>query len=195
MPQTRPNKTKVPVNSDAYNLAPDLAAFADSANVVIPVNSQAERDGLTPTGGMAVSRLDRNGDLEIWTGSAWRTAVETGPVVTSDANWGFNGQLVRACGTNGNYTVTLAERMARVGAGFTLTTSYITMIAGFIPSGWRPVATFNGWALLTSGADVAQANMWWRITTAGDLQARLDSGSLTLATGWVFNLQGSWTTA
>ena len=65
MPQTRWNKIKTIVNSDAYNLSGDMATEADYSNVVVPVASQAERDALVPPqgvyAGMAVARTDLPG--------------------------------------------------------------------------------------------------------------------------------------
>lgn len=72
MPQTRPNKGVVPVNSDAYNLAPDLATMGDSLNVVIRVASQAERDALTKVNGLLVARTDLPGcPIERCDGTNW----------------------------------------------------------------------------------------------------------------------------
>lgn len=74
MPQTRPNKGVAPVNSDAWNLTPDLATLIDSLNVVIRVSSQAERDALTKVDGLLVCRADLPGapiqrcDGTYWTG-------------------------------------------------------------------------------------------------------------------------------
>jgi hypothetical protein len=65
MPQTRWNKGKTIVNSDAYNLAGDDATQSDTLNVIVPVASQAERDALAPPqgvyAGMAVARTDLPG--------------------------------------------------------------------------------------------------------------------------------------
>lgn len=195
MPSTRQNKMITITNDETYDLQTHMNRLADSTNVVIPVASQAERDALTPIAGMWVARNDRNGDLEGYNGASWRSALETNSVNTADSNWGYVGQLIRAASTTGNYTVNLSERMNRVGTGFTITTTYITFITSYIPSGWRPAAMFNGWALLTDSSDAPVAQVWWRITTAGDLQCRLDSGSTTFPVGGRLHLSGSWTTA
>lgn len=68
MPQTRPNGTVVPINSDEYNLTPDLATMADSIHVVVPVADKAARDALTPFVGLEVLRLDRDGWTQKYTG-------------------------------------------------------------------------------------------------------------------------------
>lgn len=62
MPSTRKNKIQVPSNSDAWNLVPDLTTMADTANVIIPVSSAAERDAIaSPANGQKVARLDQDG--------------------------------------------------------------------------------------------------------------------------------------
>lgn len=93
MPQTRQNGTKVPTNTDSFtNLNTDLATFADSCNVIIPVASQSARDALTGKyAGMAVCRLDyADLPLQIWDGAKWvgpgrgqlATQSNSGSVVT-----------------------------------------------------------------------------------------------------------------
>jgi hypothetical protein len=196
MSQTRPNKIVTITNDEVYDLATHQARMADSATVVIRVSSAAERDALALPAGWWVSRTDRNGDLEgSLGGGVYRTAEETILPTVSDPLWAFTGQLKRSCGTDGKYTVALAERMARVSGSFTLTTTYITLIAGFIPVNWRPAVMFNGWALLTAADDNPLATIWFRITPAGDLQARLDSGSISVVAGLRFALSGNWTTS
>ena len=72
MPQYRSNKIRVPITSDAYALTADLAAMADSANVIIPVASQSERDALPGKYvGMVVARTDLPGVTEIYDGTNW----------------------------------------------------------------------------------------------------------------------------
>lgn len=68
MPQTRPNGTIVPINSDEYNPTGDLATMADSIHVVTTVADQAARDLLTPYIGLQVCRLDRDGWIQTYTG-------------------------------------------------------------------------------------------------------------------------------
>lgn len=75
MSQVRANKIQVPTNSDAWtNLTTDLATMADSANVVIRVASQAERDALTKVAGLTVVRTDLPGDpIQTCDGTNWST--------------------------------------------------------------------------------------------------------------------------
>lgn len=44
MPQQRSNKSQTPINSDAFNLIPDMATMADSLEVIVPVTNDAEGD-------------------------------------------------------------------------------------------------------------------------------------------------------
>lgn len=72
---TRWNKTKTMAGSDGWNLTTDTGTALDSANVVVPVANATERDALTPPlgkyVGMAVTRADLGGIIEVWNGSAW----------------------------------------------------------------------------------------------------------------------------
>lgn len=201
MPQTRPNGIKVPIPSDDYNPPQDMADMADSTNSIIDVADLSARDSLPALfGGVlpvptVISRADHGGDLEIWTGDRWRTINETSNVNTADVNWSYTGRLSRLGSGDGKYMVTLADRLARVGSGFAIGTTLIPFIIGFIPPGYRPEATFNGWALMTNDANNPTGQLWYQITTSGDLLARLDSGSTLFDVGWRIHLSGNWTTA
>jgi hypothetical protein len=66
----------VPAGTDNWNLVPDVKKLVELGFYVIPVGSQASRDGLTPPGGkyagMAVIRTDLPGQpIETWNGSKW----------------------------------------------------------------------------------------------------------------------------
>lgn len=99
MPQTRATKITVPVNADAYNLAPDLATMADSANVVIPVASQAERDALTKKNGLLVVRTDLFGlPIERCDGTNWWN--------TQHSEWTFSASGIPSATVWGTNTLT-----------------------------------------------------------------------------------------
>lgn len=171
------------------------ARFAASG-APLPVYSAAERDALVTYDGLTVQRRDLAGrPFQTWDGSTWRSEVEFGAVTQTDTNWGYVGQLSKVTEGSGKATVTLAERISRTGSGFAIGTTFLTFIPGFVPVGFRPATTFSGWALITDGADAAAAQMWFQITTSGDLRARLDSGSTTFANNWRVHLSGNWTTA
>lgn len=70
------NKGLAPAGTDGWRLTPDVQAAMESLNVVVPVATQTERDALTPPlgkyVGMAVTRADLNGRIEVWDGAIWR---------------------------------------------------------------------------------------------------------------------------
>lgn len=188
--------TVPPAGGGSPTVQVNPARFA-AAGAPLPVYSQTERDALIEYDGLTVQRRDLAGrPLQTWNGSEWRSSVEFGPVNTAaDSNWAYTGQLVREPAPDGTSCVQLGERLSRSSpTGFTISTTYITLITGFIPAGWRPAATVNGMTVMTDGADVAAGVMWWQITTAGTLRARLDSGSTTFAQNWRIHLSGNWTT-
>lgn len=124
------------------------------------------------------------------------TATTSKPtaVTTTDANWSYKGLMHVSQADALNKLVTFGLTMGRVGTAFTLTTTYITAIPGFIPVGARPADTVNGWSLMTSSADAAIGVVWWRIATNGDLLMRLDSGSVSFAIGNKIHLASNWMT-
>lgn len=46
MPQQRSNKAQTPINSDAFNLTPDLATMADTLGVIVSVADRTEGDSV-----------------------------------------------------------------------------------------------------------------------------------------------------
>lgn len=72
MPQNRSNKAQTPINSDAFNLTPDLATLADTLGVIVPVANRTEADAV------ATARA-----AEGWAVSdarplyVWRTDIDT----------------------------------------------------------------------------------------------------------------------
>ena len=92
MPQTRPNGTVVPINSDEYNPTQDLADLADSIRVAMPVADKAARDALgTPYVGQQVIRLDRDGWIQTYTGtttsSGWEYRASPRTVTANTASF------------------------------------------------------------------------------------------------------------
>ena len=75
--QTLYNGVQVPTNGDPYNLMDDLAAAFESANVIIQISSQTQRDGLAalaPGGVLPVPTFIYRTDLnrrETWNGVEW----------------------------------------------------------------------------------------------------------------------------
>lgn len=77
MSRTLYNGVKMFTNGDPYNLADDLAAAFESANVVIQINNEIQRDGLAalaPDGVLPVPTFIYRTDLnrrETWNGVEW----------------------------------------------------------------------------------------------------------------------------
>lgn len=93
---SRWNKAKTPSGADGWNLTPDVGTALDSANVVVPVATQAERDGLTPPGGkypgMVVARTDLSGvPLDVYDGAQWVPGIIS-------TIWSNNANLVTTAG-------------------------------------------------------------------------------------------------
>jgi hypothetical protein len=89
----------VPTNSDAYDLTADLAKICLSLNIPIPVDDQAERDGLAALAGgtlkvgTMVLRKDQSLFVEKWDGSSWKTSghsewSRSNQVVPTASPWG-----------------------------------------------------------------------------------------------------------
>jgi len=62
--------------ADGWSLTPNIGTALDSANVIVPVATKAERDGLTPPlgkyAGMVAARTDLSGvPLDVYDGSRW----------------------------------------------------------------------------------------------------------------------------
>jgi len=73
---TRWNKSTTMAGSDGWSLTPNIGTALDSANVIVPVATKAERDGLTPPlgkyAGMVAARTDLSGvPLDVYDGTQW----------------------------------------------------------------------------------------------------------------------------
>lgn len=100
--QTLYNGVEVFTNGDPYNLADDVAHAFATANLVIDVSSQAQRDGLAaaaPAGVLPVptfvARMDLPGaPIQTWNGSTW-TGGDTGwinvPLINGFTNFNTSG--------------------------------------------------------------------------------------------------------
>jgi hypothetical protein len=195
---TRWNKTISKAGADGWNLTTDDGKGLDSANVIVPVATQAERDGLTPpTGryaGMVAARTDVAGiPLEKWDGSAWiRQPITDTSAITNDGNWTIAGGLIRTVAT-GLTQVTASFKMTRTASAITILTTDSTVIVGAIPSGFRP--TWNSSVVVTVndniGARYAEPQLI--VNTGGSIVARSTSGGgITIGTGYTIYVSVVW---
>jgi len=193
------NKTISKAGADGWNLTTDDGRGLDSANVIVPVATQAERDGLTPptTGkyaGMVVARTDVAGmPLEKWDGAAWnREPVLSTSPITNDGNWTITGGLMRSVAT-GLTQVTAAFQMTRTAAAFTIATTDSTVIIGAIPTGFRP--SVNSSVVVTVNTDTGgrYAEPQLIVNTGGSIVARSTSGgSITIGVGYTIFVSAVW---
>lgn len=78
MPQTRTNKSQTPINSDAFNLIPDLATMSDSLMVVVPVADTAEGDTVATARAAAGWAVSDARPLVVWDLSTKAIRVKDG---------------------------------------------------------------------------------------------------------------------
>jgi len=196
---TRWNKTISKAGADGWNLTTDDGKGLDSANVIVPVATQAERDALTPpTGryaGMVVARTDVAGlPLEKWDGSAWiRQPITDTSAITNDGNWTISGGLLRTV-TTGLTQVTASFKMTRTASAITILTTDSTVIVGAIPSGFRP--SWNSSVVVTVNDNIGgrYAEPQLIVNTGGSIVARSTSGGgITIGTGYTIFVSAVWT--
>lgn len=174
---TRWNKTKTPAGVDPWNLTPDIGAALDSANVVIPVASATERDGLAATapGGVlpvptVVWRTDKN-RLETWNGTVWRAGFGTTytPIWTGVTDFGTGGSLTGTYWVDGD-RVTVRSR-AKFGSAATMGTGAV----------YCPLPT----GLPIGGNENANLGTGFHVTSGGILRPLMVfAGSSTTASVW-----------
>lgn len=204
MPQTRPNKMKTIVNSDAYNLAADLATMVDSANVNIEVSGQTERDGLAALmgGTLPVPTMVYRADLnayESWNGASWdRIALNTlQNLTTADGTWAYNCQLFTEYALNGSKMVTFQFIVARIGGGaFTVAAAsggtWTALLTGLIPAGYRPTDNITvGGTYEFNGLGPAL----FKIGTDGSISAVGANGTFSAGTPTKLSFTAAWKTA
>jgi hypothetical protein len=113
--QTLENGIQVFTNGDDYNLADDMETFGRTANVIINVSSQGQRDTLPGKFiGMTVRRLDFRGVLEYWKGGAadnWESerGVAYTPLWTGVADFGEGGSLTGTYWVSGDRVTVRAK--------------------------------------------------------------------------------------
>lgn len=158
-----------------------------------PVRSTLERTEITsPRVGQLVKRLDLAGTpVEEWNGSAW-VSEEFSAVNTADANWTYRGGLWRdSRGPVPKVCLTLL--LTRTGGTVNLTATAIQAFAALIPAGWRPVG--HSVSASTVSQTSGGADKWGivtRISPAGDLWVRTDTGSSTILVNEMLPIHMEW---
>lgn len=202
MPQTRPTKVTVPVNSDAYNLAGDLATMADSIKVTIPVASQAERDGLAAQfpGGVLpnptyVARNDlTDSPVEQWNGTAWRRVTEESVAWASMGAWTTpDGYISRRWNGSKWLVRCIGHFVLSTNSPFTLATG-LSAIGSPVPAGWKPApANAYGIGAYSNNTPTYQGPIIAQIDTNGQLSIATMSGTLNVVQNCQIYIDVSWT--
>lgn len=164
--------------------------------VPIPVRNDTERNALTGRPGLQVSRLDQASALETWmSAGTWSPLNDVIRPVSPDANWSSGITLSRQVSADGTrMQISAGIQIYRVGGpGFNIDNTWLTILTGGIPVGWRPspgslpgtVGTLDG------GGGFGAIHL--RLTpkdytiggqpAAGLLQARTAGGTTPVGTG------------
>ncbi len=144
MAQTRPNGVIVPINSDGYNLAPDLATMGDSSNLVVICPSLAARDALTLYPGRTVWRQDLN-VIQVYNGAIWSSVAlgDTG-WLTTGLTYGNGFTPLSGGGYNG-VQYRLMGGICYVGGALNNALTWTGGQAYFaLPAGYRPTQKWPG---------------------------------------------------
>jgi hypothetical protein len=196
MTQKLSNGITVPINSDAYQLTADLATMGNSANVSIPVNSQAARDALTPFAGMTVIRLDIPGaPTQTWDGSAWQGAVPITYTPTLTASGGTNPSLGTGTAT-GQYQLAgkfmTGQFFVPFGTGGSVGSgSYLVSLpTGFSYGGLGSAVPLGVFAAHLTSGDISG---YLRLNTSGGSQISMYWQSATGTASPVTNSTTGWT--
>lgn len=183
--QTLQNLIKSPTNGDPYNLTDDLAAFGKTANVIIPVSTQAQRDALTDKFiGMTVRRLDLGGALQWWNGTDWtgtrHAEFTTDPnLVPTGVAWGLGIFHVDSTKTDdtGFCTIQATDKLKVRDAGIysvTVALAFSTTISGV---SWLGVESSfvvpMGGGLMVAGASIPNL----KLAAGALIQPTLSHGS------------------
>jgi hypothetical protein len=197
MSQTRPNKIVTITNDEVYDLSTHLARMADSASVVVPVNTVGERDAITKFIGLTVRRLDVTGaPLEAWNGTSWdRSELVTSAAAVPDAFFTVTGGMIKTVSPTGFTQVSLTLTMVRLTAAIVIGTGDTAVVNNLIPAGMRP--TNNHYFTCTintnTGTRYAEPQMVIGDASNGTLVGRsVSGGPITVGVGYVMYLSTTW---
>lgn len=184
MSQIRENKVQVITNSDAYNLASDLATQADTTNVVIKVSSQAERDALVKVAGKCVIRLDlpslpiERCDGTNWIGAQYAEFTSASNTAATGTAWGMGTFTLDAAPTTDSAFVTInaIDKLQVVSAGIYDVTQLVAFTATISGVSWISVDGSYTTAM-GSGLQNFIATRKLKLAAGGLIQPLLSHGS------------------
>jgi hypothetical protein len=200
MPQTRPNKAIVPINSDAYNLTTHLATMADSLTVPVKVASAAERDALpSPQNGDKVIRTDLAGQpFETYdsASTSWQPhglVIDYASSTYNDGTWNLTvTKFTRLrVGTFGIVVVDCVISLP--GVSIPANTATPTTLAGVVPAGYRLV---TGASLPLETSTTANSGVGQGVHVGfkadGSFLIRSAGSSFTLTAGSTMTWHTAW---
>lgn len=166
MPEVLFNNSKVPLQTDMWNLIPDIKTMGESINAPIPVANKAARNALTGPGGGAVPdgtmvvRLDLYGSMDVKIAGGWLEG-DTGWVnITPLSGFtGADGLGVRRIGSLVTFRGTLVASVAFPSA--TPGVEVFTIPVGFRPSAYTRIGgvSFGGATARTFAATITTAGV------------------------------------
>lgn len=195
------NKITTAVGSDGWNPVLHMKGVADTADVLVHVSSEAERDGLAalaPGGVLPIPTTVVRTDLpscptETWNGSAWvRVIASAAPA--AGGGWTLTGSLHRQDGAAGAQ-VSAAFKAIYGGGTFVLGGSFLLAFTlsntTFLPVGNDAYGYFM---LRASGTRAVKADCVFTINPAGEVYVRtlLGQAETSIAIGDELSFNTVW---
>lgn len=157
------NKAKTPAGTDGWLLTPNLGTALDTANLVVPVGSASERNGLTPPSGkyagMVAARQDLGGLLEVldpdlttWTRGIQHSEFTGSTAPNSGASWG-PGPLTRDTGQDRNggvFTSPANDKIAFPAVGLYVVRARVQMSVNATGTTWVAITNDSNTFTYTS---------------------------------------------
>lgn len=160
------NKTTTPAGGDGWNLTTDVGTALDKANVIVPVASTSERNGLTPPGGkyagMAVARQDLGGLVEVLSTdlTTWTRGIQHGEftgstvpdIPATSPTWGTGPLAVDATNSRngGIFTSPANDKISLTGPGLYSISVRVQMTTGASGATWVAITNDTNTVTYTS---------------------------------------------
>lgn len=165
-----------------------------AAGGILPVADDAEALGLSHSKGLTVAWPD--GLTGTSNGTEFVERARSVLLTAPDTGWTVVGGLVQTRTHAGLSMVTMSTRVTRTvsGGAFPIGPGFTTLLAGFIPSGWRPTIVTDMRAVVNDGTAAGQTEPVARVGTDGTVAMRPAQGyaAVTGGANWTIHLQGSW---
>lgn len=167
-----------------------------AAGGILPVASEAEAAGLVQTPGLTIAYP--NGMTATSDGYTFVERAQGVTLTPPDSGWSVVGGLVKVRTNGGLQQVTITARVTRTvsGGNFPIGPGFQTLLASFIPAGWRPGVVTDMRTVVNddSGDGDPGYEPVVRVGTDGTIAMRPAQGysAVTGGANWSFHLQGSW---